>query len=175
MGNSSNPEHLSGAGLIAGISTKSLTPVENSVNKARKEFSFSKSTLKSTADESYENMLEGMSSYLNKKYDVGEGKFNKKTPVEYAESLGAEDIVNFLKSSIQDIESKMRQPTSLIDNVAVGVSSDRVVLAKARLEVIYFFCVNICAYNSHRFLGVSSDSVGYQEEIIKFEICNWFK
>ena len=59
MGNNSTPEHKSAAGLIAGISTKSLAPVDNAINKARKEFSFSKTTLKSSADESYNKMLEG--------------------------------------------------------------------------------------------------------------------
>ena len=87
-----------------------------------------------------------MKLYLTTKYDIGDGKLKKKTPLEYAESLGADDVVTFLKSLIQDIDIKTQQLAgSSGGNEKKNVSNDRVVLAKARLEVNCSFSIFKCA------------------------------
>jgi len=75
--------------------------------------------------------------YLTKKYDTGQGMMKKRTPIEYAEELGADEVKGLLKDTIKDLESKsIALPDS---NVTVASecarsTSDRVLLAKARLE-----------------------------------------
>lgn len=83
-------------------------------------------------------MLVGLHLYLTRKYDVGEGNMNKKTPLELATKVGSIEIVEFLQNQINEIKRKLSVlSTSGSSGVPGGmekIDSDRVVLAKARLE-----------------------------------------
>lgn len=73
-----------------------------------------------------------------RKYDVGDGAFRKKTPIELATKIGSIELVEFLQLQIKDFETKISVLSSSGSSGVPGgvekISTDRVVLAKARLE-----------------------------------------
>ena len=76
--------------------------------------------------------------YLTRKYDVGEGTFKKKTPIELATKIGNIEMVELLQMQIKDFENKISVLSSSGSSGVPGgvekLNTDRVKIAKARLE-----------------------------------------
>jgi hypothetical protein len=83
-------------------------------------------------------MLEGLLLYLTRKYNVGEGNFKKKTPIEYALSLGANDVVDLINNKVKDLNTKLMNlsvpGSSGVPGGIEKVTTERVAEAKSRLE-----------------------------------------
>mmetsp|Transcript_30515 Transcript_30515/g.51545 ORF Transcript_30515/g.51545 Transcript_30515/m.51545 type:complete len:154 (+) Transcript_30515:119-580(+) len=126
--------------LLTGITNKNLKQVEDAVEYARKQHIIP--NLKKSYSEDYADMTEQMLIYLTRKYDVGDGILFKKTPIQYAQKLAADDIVAFLNDTVIRLERKdnskvINQELSPATSAAVGeIDADRVSLAKARLMKI---------------------------------------
>ena len=133
------PLNCSTSLLLTRLFTGTLKPVQTSLDTARKEFvAFKQSKLAHSNDENYKKMLDGLHLYLTRKYDVGEGTMNKKTPIELATKVGSIEIVDFLQNQINEIQRKLNVLSTAGSSGVPGgmekIDTDRVVLAKARLE-----------------------------------------
>jgi hypothetical protein len=136
-------EYSSGHLLLRSIKVNSKKQLTEAIEIARKELlPLHRSNLKLTHDEEYERMQAKMVSYLTRKYDIGEGYLNRRTPIEYAIHLGGniDEVIDCLKENITILSRTLHEKKISVDKAprtaaAVGrVDRDRVALAKARLE-----------------------------------------
>ncbi len=151
MGNKSSPAHqmpskafefeyINGKCLLQGIRNNNPTEVSAAIDKARKEFT--KPVGGRLANESgYQDMVDSMLKYLNKKYDIGEGAIFIVSPIDYCKKLNSHEA----KKCIEDNIAKLKASKELDKaNDAIkkgkdsregkGQDSERVQLAKDRLK-----------------------------------------
>lgn len=141
VSNSLFKEYESNTGklLLRGIKNNNKIQVENAIDTARKQLATP--NLKKSHEEDYAYMAQKMTNYLTKKYDVGDGILYWKTPVDYAQALNSEHVIDYLKDMILQVSQKSNKQEEInIDKApsikaAVGtIDADRVSLAKARLQ-----------------------------------------
>jgi len=133
-------ENVTGTMLMRAIKSNSRMQVEQAIEFARKELA--SPNLKKTHDEDYEMMREKMNLYLTRKYDIGDGMLWKKTPVELATSLEANDALQAIRETLLKLSQTKDQKHINTDRApaiqaAVGnIDQDRVALAKSRLQAL---------------------------------------
>lgn len=134
-------ESSTGKLLIKAIRNNSQKHVSDAVEFARKQLATP--NMNKSHQEDYNEMVSKMMLYLTRKYDVGDGMLYKKTPLELATSVEAnEGVIEFLKETIFSLthtkqESQINLEKSPCIKAAVGtVDQDRVSLAKSRLHVL---------------------------------------
>lgn len=132
-------EHQSGSLLLVAIKMNNRKKLQDAIDYARKQMITP--NLKKSYDEDYKEMAEKMLTYLTRKYDVGDGLLHRKTPLEFAQSIGSDDVVELLNETIQKLQSSVDECTtrntekyeSISKNIG-KIDKDRVELAKSRLE-----------------------------------------
>jgi hypothetical protein len=131
-------ECTTGKLLLRAIGANSEMLVKQAIEVAKNELI--KPNLKKNHADDYEEMQEKIKLYLTQKYDVGDGLFGKKTPIEYAKKIGANDVVPCLEDSIRRIGNTDASKQINCDHApttvaAIGGKLDpgRVALAKERL------------------------------------------
>lgn len=129
-------ESVSGKKLLAAIRVNSPAAVKDAIETARKEFTqpISRTTANASA---YDDMLKQLIKYLTKEYDYGEGPLFLKTPLEYCQHLGSTKAADVIKEELEKLHEPVRQKARsdhVKSNVIGGISSDRAIEAKARLQ-----------------------------------------
>lgn len=133
-------ESTTGKLLFRGIRNNNKQQVVDAIDFARKELIAP--NMNKTHEEDYARMAEKMTEYLTRKYDVEEGILHWKTPLDYARSIGADNVVECIEETIVQLNQKVDKVKREINvdrapaiKSAVGtVDADRVALAKARLQ-----------------------------------------
>lgn len=99
--------------------------------------------MKKSHEEDYEMMTQKMSAYLTRKYDVGDGMLFKKTPLELAIAVEANESAELIKYTIGKLSQTKEQNHTINTekspgiHTAVGnIDQDRVALAKSRLQAL---------------------------------------
>ncbi|KAJ1415665.1 hypothetical protein B484DRAFT_159030 [Ochromonadaceae sp. CCMP2298] len=131
-------EFTTGKLLLRAIGANSVDQVKQAIEFAQKELI--RPNIKKSAEDDWEEMAEKIKLYLTRQYDVGDGMFGKKTPVDYAKKIGSNDVVPLLEDSIRRIGNTDASKEINIDQAprtvaAIGGKLDpgRVALAKERL------------------------------------------
>ena len=133
-------ECSTGTKLLKSIRNNDVTQTEQAIEFARKQLMTP--NMKKTHEDDYNFMKLRITQYLTRKYDVGDGMLYKKTPVEFAMTLGSTNVVDFLKDTIIKLsrteeQGKINADKSPSITAAVGtIDSDRVALAKSRLQAL---------------------------------------
>lgn len=147
MGNSTTTEFLKdyeyqkGEKLIRSIKANSREQIMDSIDIARKELLNNRQI---AHDKEYDEMIQKMTQYLTRKYDMGEGGlFGGKTPLELAKELRANHAIDCLNEQIlllsrNQSSSKVLQEKdikALSSNSVIGpVDKTRAIEARERLK-----------------------------------------
>jgi hypothetical protein len=130
-------EHLSGRMLLEAIRKDSAEKTQEAIDLAKSEFSKPVSLNTNQAD--YDEMIEYMSKYLTKQYDIGDGPFFTKSPLEYCRekrAKSAEEVIknNLKKFHFYDINPNESSSVKIVSETVGTIDSERVTLAKQRLQ-----------------------------------------
>jgi len=128
-----------GQKLLRGIKSNSKVQIEIAIEEARKDWM--SSSIKTTAEQDFEDMTKKVLRYLTRNYDVGGGMFSKKTPVQYAKECEARDALAYLESTIASLENhrtpeeRKTEINAPVTTQLVGkIDSSRARTAKERLQ-----------------------------------------
>ncbi len=143
MGNTANSASKSVSGMLASSETHSGRKLLNGIKANSREQILAaieiakKERIQSSAggadhEKQYDQMIKRMFSYLTGEYDVGEGILFKKTPIQYARSLAANEAEECLEEAIAAL--KKQENTDKVSKTVGKVDADRVRQAKERLR-----------------------------------------
>jgi hypothetical protein len=127
----STPEYKSGKILFNGIKSNSRFQILEAIDTVKKE------NIRASSGEDhetkYDDMIQKMTNYLTGQYDVGHGILSKKTPLEYAHSLAADQAIRCLEEAIASINKQENSDVKVSKTVGT-VDTQRVKQAKERLR-----------------------------------------
>lgn len=124
-------ESHSGKKLLLAIKANSRSQVEAAIEFAKKERIQSNSGGENH-EKQYDDMIYRMLNYLTREYDVGDGILYKKTPIQYARSLVANEAEECIEEAIAKF--KKQENTDKVSKTVGKVDADRVKTAKERLR-----------------------------------------
>jgi hypothetical protein len=131
-------EATTGAKLLKGIQSNEKKLVVEAIDLARKQLMTP--NMNKTHKDDHSNMVIQMTAYLTRKYDVGEGLFFKKTPLEYAEAIGSSETIEYITETIKNLakhdQNKVinNEKSPAISSAVGTIDKERVALAKSRLQ-----------------------------------------
>lgn len=124
-------ETTSGRKLLLGIKANSKTQILAAIEIVKKE-RIQANTGGDSHEKQYDAMVRRMLSYLTGEYDVGDGILFKKTPIQYARSLAADEAEQCIEDAIAQL--KKEENTDKMSKTVGLVDADRVRQAKERLK-----------------------------------------
>lgn len=140
LDNLTNPptlEHATAEKLLRAIKADNASRVTSAIQLAKKELM--KPSLNVNFDKDYDNNNREMLKYLTKKYDIGDGKMNMRTPLEYAKELGSHTSEEIISKAIAELQknSTEKEFVATRESKTVGtVDQARVRQAKDRLKAL---------------------------------------
>jgi hypothetical protein len=151
-------EHIYGKRLLAAIRLNSREEVERAIDIARREprapFSVKINMRRSPERTDFDEMADRMTVYLTKGYDIGDGIFFTKTPLEYCTHLNAPDAAVTIREHLYRLGvidgavvrspqegTRVSDPATGnigIENIHVGlITHERAALARERLVAFH--------------------------------------
>lgn len=127
-------EHISGRMLIEAITLNDPEKTQAAIYKAKSEFVKPVRSNSNLAE--YDDMIEYMIKYLTKPYDVGDGPFFTKTPLQLCEAKCTKKAEAVIKQNLASLHQGAGPVQNVISPTVGTVSKDRVALAKERLKEI---------------------------------------
>jgi hypothetical protein len=124
-------ESASGRKLLLGIKANSKTQILAAIEIVKKE-RIKANTGGDSHEKQYDDMIRRMLSYLTGEYDIGDGVLFKKTPIQYARSLAADEAEDCIEEAIEQL--KKQENTDKMSKTVGLVDADRVRQAKERLK-----------------------------------------
>ncbi len=106
-------EHKDGKLIVAAIKSNSISALDAALEVARKEFARPKTLGANKAQ--YDDMVIKMLEYVTQKYDVGEGIFNRQTPLELAKTCKAAEAEKWILTKTEYFE-KLKNSGLTIDD-----------------------------------------------------------
>lgn len=125
-------EHISGRHLIEAINANDPKKLQNAINLAKSEFSKPVSNNMNKTD--YDEMIEYMTKYLTKEYNVGDGILFVRTPLKYCSDKNAKDCEEVIRRNLDTLAQSGNPNQTKVSNTVGEINKERVSKAKERLK-----------------------------------------
>jgi len=127
-------EHISGRHLIEAINANDTRKLQRAIDQAKAEFSKPVSNNMNQTD--YDEMIEYMTKYLTKEYNVGDGILFVRTPLKYCADKNADECAFLIRKNLDTFaQTNVGNPKqSRMSNTVGEINKERVSQAKERLK-----------------------------------------
>ena len=126
-------EHISGRHLIEAINANDPKKCQKAIDIAKSEFS--KPVVNNMNKTDYDEMIEYMTKYLTKEYNVGDGILFVRTPLKYCADKNAKECEVVIRSNLDTFaQSGNPGKQTRVSNTVGEINKERVSQAKERLN-----------------------------------------